>query len=137
MSTQRLSTYGYIIIGLLLVGVFQKCLYKDDFSAPVAVTTPAQPPQTVMDLGAEGRLSSGVEKVAVATDLKAFDEWNKSLISKDQHGMLAMLVSDRVLSVPADTRVKVIERKWSKTRVRILEGDFAGRAGWVPYEWVK
>lgn len=94
---------------------------------------------TVQTIGAKGWLASPTPNlgVLVATDEKAFDEMMKAAIAGDTYGTEELIRQRRIFSTPYNTRVLVIDLDFAKTKVRILDGDYLGQSGWVPFEWVK
>lgn len=92
----------------------------------------------VAEVGAEGVLwVQGVDNWALAVDKRAFDEWVSVCVAKDDAGMLGLMRTGRIFLVPVGTRVKVIDVGFGSVRVRVLEGDAKGMAGWVSYEFVR
>lgn len=75
--------------------------------------------------------------VYLAIDKESFDMWTKACVAKDYIGMMQLEASGRVFSVPNNTKVLIIDRNFAIRKVRILEGDAFGKAGWLPYEWLK
>jgi hypothetical protein len=88
-------------------------------------------------IGAEGYLSSGGENVAVAIDEATLVEWMRIVLNKDEPGGTKLMESAKVFAAPEYTRVLVLDNRLNGTQVQILEKEFAGRVGWVYYEWVK
>ena len=87
--------------------------------------------------GENGYLSIGSGQIAVAVTEGAFDELLKVVRARDMMGLAQLLSSGDAFAVPNNTRVLVIEQGLFKTRVRIVEGEAAGRSGWVPMEFVQ
>jgi len=81
------------------------------------------------------RLTSG--DTAVAITETAFDRLNQLLAAGDRVGANALVLSGRVLIVPGGTQVRVIDRGFFKTEIRIMEGTYAGRSGWVGSELIQ
>ncbi len=99
-------------------------------------TTPTQPKPS--DVGSEATIQApNLDEVHLAIDKQAFDEWIKACVAKDYIGMLELQASGRVFTVPNVTKVLVIDSSFASREVRILEGDAFGKAGWLPYEWLK
>ena len=89
-------------------------------------------------VGSEARLySEGSAPFWVAVDEEAFDELISAVVAKDNYGIMELTLAGRVFIVQNNTKVLVIEPGFTKTKVRILEGENAGMAGWVPYEFVQ
>ena len=99
--------------------------------------TPDQP-KTGLSMGEKGIVICGNEPtVFLAIDISSQDAFTKAAIAKDYIGMQRLVSTGRVFEVPANTRVLVIDRKTFIRQVRVLEGPQAGRAGWLPMEWIK
>jgi hypothetical protein len=92
----------------------------------------------VLEVGAEGRLVAGsASHVLVAADEKAFDELTEAVVANDTYGLAELTLSGRVVLVPRDTRVLALDLHWTgRTKVRILDGEYAGASGWVASEFV-
>ena len=75
----------------------------------------------------------------VAITEAALDQFLKSHSANDKHGMVQMIATGMVFSVDNGTKVLVIDygEGMFKRKIRILEGEMEGRAGYIPYEWVK
>lgn len=92
----------------------------------------------VVPVGSDGRLVIGEGiPVDLGVDDDAFDALSEARVANDPAGRREVLLSGRGFTVPEGTRVRVIDNGFVKKRVRILEGQYAGEAGWVPFEWVK
>ena len=70
--------------------------------------------------------------MAVAVDEAAFDEFMRSAAANDSLGARRMALEGRIYFVPIGTRVRVIDLGMFRSRVRIMEGERVGAAGWVP-----
>lgn len=87
-----------------------------------------------------GELRLGEEPtVPVALDRSAFDQLIEAVKSGEPGAVQEFRASPRCLSLPAGTRVRVLERRkrGAEARVRILEGPESSRIVWVPIRWVK
>ena len=82
---------------------------------------------------------NGESTVPVALDREAFDELAAAADSADPADLRAFRASPRCLSLPAGTRVRVLERRKydPEARVRVLDGPQSSRIVWVPISWVK
>lgn len=93
-----------------------------------------------VSVGKEGILSgtSGTLTPVAITEA-ALDQFLKSHSANDKDGMVQMIATGLVFSVDNGTKVLVIDHGEGmfKRKIRILEGNMKGRAGYVPYEWVK
>jgi hypothetical protein len=77
--------------------------------------------------------------VPVALDREAFEELVAAAGSANPADLKAFRASPRCLSLPAGTRVRVLERRKydPEARVRVLDGPQSSRIVWVPISWVK
>ena len=75
--------------------------------------------------------------VAVATSESAATEFGKLAVANDTTGISQMVLAGQLFMAPQGTRVRVIERGFGRKRVRVLDGELAGRDGWVPSDWVR
>jgi len=94
-----------------------------------------------VSIGQEGRLYvEGADHLQVCIDEKTLDEVVHAVAVGDKYGFVELMESGRVFSVPNNTKVLVLDKGGflysEKSKVRILEGLWAGKAGWVPQEWV-
>jgi hypothetical protein len=78
----------------------------------------------------------GRESVMVAVDEKALDELISAISTKGDQAQ-ALIQSGSVFSVPNKTRVRIIEADFAKLKVRIIEGDKTMLEVWVPERWVR
>ncbi len=110
-----------------------------DTSAVKADTAKSDP----VEVGSRGHLSLGgdsasdrTQSVVLAVDQAALDEMTKSSIAHDVRGISDLIITGRAFAVPQGTTVLVIDMAMFTRKVRVLDGDAAGQAGWVPAEWV-
>lgn len=75
--------------------------------------------------------------IILAVEKDDHDELLKALIAEDWQGVYEFLVSGKGFSVDGGTQALIIDNSWTVTRVRILEGDQKGKAGWLATEWVR
>lgn len=99
------------------------------------VCVPSEPTELV-SVGDTAVLSVESEAVLLAVTEESFDELVEASVAKDYLGMAELMAIGAVFEVPNHTKVLVIDRAFGKKKVRILEGDEFGRAGWVPYEFL-
>jgi hypothetical protein len=86
---------------------------------------------SLVPAGSEGRLSTGSAVIPVAIDEETLPDLKRAIARNDLTGVAPMFV------VNDDTLVRVSETGSGGLRVTILTGSQKGRAGWVPFEWVK
>jgi hypothetical protein len=56
---------------------------------------------------------------------------------QDQSIIKDLIDRGRAVEVSANTRVRVIGDSYNERQVRLEDGPYAGKTGWVPYEWLK
>jgi len=88
-------------------------------------------PGSEITLYVEGRSS-----VMVAVDEKALDELINAISTRGDE-VQTLIKSGRVLTVPNKTRVRIIEADFARLKVRIIEGDKIMTEVWVPERWVR
>ena len=90
-----------------------------------------------LSVGDEGRLYvEGLDFIGVATTKEAFDELTKASVARDSIGYAEVYSEGRAFQVESNTKILIIDITFGSNQVRILEGDYYGKTGWVPYEWV-
>jgi hypothetical protein len=84
-------------------------------------------------IGENGEIHSTGDagEVLTAVDRAADDEMNSAIGANDTMGLQQMVAAGKVLQVKNGTKVLVIDLTSDETRVRILEGEYAGQAVWV------
>jgi hypothetical protein len=77
--------------------------------------------------------AGGVDVVIVPVDDAAEREYERSSEASDDLGISNLKGAGKLLLVQNGTRVRVIGHRWmeSKYELRILEGEFKGKSGWV------
>jgi hypothetical protein len=86
---------------------------------------------SIVPAGSEGRLSTGSPVIPVSVDEEALPDLKRAVANNDLTGI------GPIFTVNDDTLVRVSETGTAGLRVTILNGTQKGRAGWVPFEWVK
>jgi hypothetical protein len=93
---------------------------------------PKQTPEvSIVPAGSEGRLSTGSSVIPVAVDEETLPDLKRAIANNDLIGI------GPIFTVNDDTLVRVSELGSGGLRVTVLNGSQKGRAGWVPFEWVK
>jgi hypothetical protein len=113
-------------------------------STPSSETTPSRTPtHETVHIGEIGMLSAGGSStVIVGSDKAAEDELTNAAVKHDQEGFVNLMLSGRAFAVPSGTKVRMLDTIFTLdilptgAHVRILEGEFHGRDGYVPHEWV-
>ena len=72
----------------------------------------------------------------LAVDDEAWDAMIDAQVANDTIGLRSLLLSGDVFLLDEGTRVLVLDQGFFSTRVRALEGDNMGKAGWVQFELV-
>lgn len=67
-------------------------------------------------------------------DLKALD---KAAIAGDKQAVIEMYYQGRAFAVPSGTKVLFIDSSWAGRKIRILEGDYKGKSGWVSRDYIQ
>lgn len=92
--------------------------------------------RSAQNIGAEVILYiKGRDTIMLAADEKTLDDLI-AVISGRNDELQDLIRSGRVVTVPNGTRVRVVERGFGKTKVRVIEGDKILSEGWVPELWV-
>jgi len=78
----------------------------------------------------------GRNAVMVAVDEQSLDELINALASNREE-VQKLIDSERVFSMPNNTRVRVVEANFAKLKVRFLEGERVMSEAWVPERWVR
>ncbi len=73
----------------------------------------------------------------VAVSREAFDRLVTLAVADDTTGISHMMLAGQVWTAPNGTRCKVIDPGFTVYEVRILEGDYAGRACFVASDFAK
>jgi RNA polymerase subunit RPABC4/transcription elongation factor Spt4 len=82
-------------------------------------------------------LSTNIDIVPISVSKEAFEEWTKARVAKDDQGMKNLIFLGKVFFVSSGTQAKIIDREYLIRKVRILNGDKEGIAGWVSANYVK
>lgn len=88
--------------------------------------------------GENGRLyvTGDADVILVGIDRDSYDELSNAIVAHDVLGVQQLVRASKVLQVKKNTKVLVIDVSFACTKVRILEGEHAGKAACVPYEFV-
>ena len=126
-----------VIIGIFILGLIISMFSSngEDNSSTSEISKKQETGK--LSVGDEGRLYiEGLDFVGVATTKEAMDELTKSAVAKDSIGYAKVYSEGRAFQVESNTKILIIGMKVGSRQVRILEGDYYGQSGWVPYEWV-
>jgi hypothetical protein len=91
-----------------------------------------------VSIGKEGKLiNAGGTITPVGVSDAALEEFLKASYAKDTMGRTQLLMSGAIFTVNNGTRVLVIDfGGMGHRKIRILEGEMLGRAGYVSDEWI-
>lgn len=76
-------------------------------------------------------------EVLIAVDEQSYEALGKAFLAEDWLGIQQLLMQNSIFSVPRNTKVLVIDSGFGKRKVRILEGEYSGQAGWITMEFLK
>lgn len=93
--------------------------------------------ETTSNIGRKYELYNGGSSIPVASNLESFKKMIDSSVSNDIIGYTNLKSSGQLFNVESGTDVLILDSKINKRQVRILEGKYYGKSGWVPYEWVR
>ena len=137
------------IIGLVIVAgvIIMIVTYRhSDPSAPENISSSRATNPADARAGVDAQKTTGVNSqlylpgkaaIELGIDQKAMVELIAAISSRDQAAVDSLVESGRVLRVNNNTRVQVIENNAGQARVRILEGTYVMREGWVPERWIR
>ncbi len=92
----------------------------------------SSPPVSTRHVGSISHLIGPPEKyIVVGVNEQALDEFRDAVVANDEHGKLELAFQGSVFLVPGRTRVRILKRKFTMVRIRILAGRYSGQAGWV------
>lgn len=99
---------------------------------PAPAPEPPKPARVGCVLSIPGHTGS----VPVLPTEEGFDEYGKAAAQGlDDRSMLTVLVSNGGFLVEKGTPCLAVDSGFISSRVRVLSGPHAGKAGWVPNEW--
>ena len=82
-------------------------------------------------------LQSKNEVIAVAKDEKTFDTAFAAL-NADNPSLLRELIGyGEIFAVKSGTKVEVIETVGKRSKVRLMDGEIAGKVGWVQTDYLR
>lgn len=107
-------------------------------SPTATASTPVSPSSTTLvNIGEKGHLvENGDSNVIVAASSTAFDKNLNASVAHDTIGTQQLLSTGELFMVKANTQVLMLGHEGlGVAHVRILEGDYHGKEGWIPSEW--
>jgi hypothetical protein len=107
------------------------------FNAQDPKVTPPTPAPSHLGIGDIGTIQNGAPVIMLSATKDGYDDINKGTAALDKVGLRNLILSGRAFTVKAGTSAKVIDLSFAMRRVRILDGEKADLAGWLPYEYVR
>ena len=107
-----------------------------------STTQPSTPPTPSLRIGDECIINRFEDKTrcelmtALSVNEDEYDEIFTSMEADDMIGLATMIIEGRAFLVDNCTKAKLVDTDVFMRRVRILEGEMAGEAGWLPMEWI-
>lgn len=146
-TTQRFKAFAAITL-VLLIGIAIILMTMRRFNP--APTSPRNV-RTQQEASSSPRIASGSEggeaevrlylagkdSVMVALDDAAWDDLIAALSRRDEAALESLVGSGRVLKVESDTRARSLQTTRGRIKVRILEGPYVMREGWVGERWLR
>jgi len=90
--------------------------------------------QERISIGDNGIVDSGGNIAIICLDQATHNDYINAIMANDKIGIVALALAGKAFPVDSGTRVKVIDLELGKRKVRIMEGKYSGRAGWVSKE---
>ena len=149
METQKKSfwkskkfLYGLAII--FVVGIVGSALDDSKQKANNTDVTTVNTPEAIqpsvtsqkVSVGEEGFIKVPSPSAILANTEANYKELTKIYLANDTMGIGDFLLSHKGISIPSGTKVLVIESATGIRKVRVLEGEKIGEAGWIAMEWV-
>ena len=132
-----------ILIVIMLVASYSSLtsFFHDLFTATIGKSEATKSTSGDVLIGEKGRLNDGgTGWIPVCVSKEALDKMTDAAAAHDNQGAENLIASGEVFMVPENTKILEIDEGGflaSVRKVRILDGNWKGRAVWVPYEWVK
>lgn len=109
------------------------------FIGGLALLFACGPSRPTVRVGSEGKVDTdGIAQWHLQPDRDSRDQWEKYASANDIAGQQQMISRGRSFPVANGTRVLVIEIDLpGSLYVRVLDGPYQGKAGWIDYVRVK
>jgi len=110
---------------------------SDEYKNPNPNTSLETEKVVKLGVGEEGVVKiNGSDTVALIADPDSYDDYLNAMTAQDKYGIAELLTANKLFLVLNGTRVKVIDREMGIRKVRVLDGEMEGRAGWTAMEFV-
>ena len=111
-------------------------------AAKTETTTPTPAPKSpslgdevVLNINSDPK--TACDKIMVlGVDKSDADEIMKSTLANDNTGIAQLITQGQAFMVNNCTKAKYLDSALGYRKVRVLEGDTSGQAGWLPTEWI-
>ncbi len=128
-GSSRVAWVGFILVAVVVMII-------------LSALSPSQPAQrrsnpTIPSVGAILQLYASTGAIPVGMTGNSLGELENAQVAQDGHGQAQLVRSGKILLVSNETRVRLLRLGLFQYEVRILEGRYEGRKGWVPREFVK
>ena len=131
-----LWSVGGFVGFMILIVTFAANDSSNTGSVPVQTVAPASTVSAKVSVGEEGYIKVSSPRAILANTKADFDDLIGTYVANDTMGIGQFLLDGRGVAVENGTRVLVIESKVGARKVRVLEGEQIGEAGWVAMEYV-
>ena len=123
------------IVGVIAILAFIGSMSGDKSSTLVATTASTTTPPSAA-IGDTAYLRASADPIMVPINQTAFDQTVKLSVAGDTAGLARMVVAGEIMTEHNGTRVKILDKNFTSTQVRIMSGNDTGESGWVPKEFV-
>lgn len=125
-----LVVIGLLVVGILVVGAVNLSEEQGGSSEADGGESPF--------IGEEGVLWLDKSMVVpIAVSEPAYEELTELMTAGDNYGIRQLVDAGFVHEIERGTGILLLDISMFKKRVRVLEGPYAGEAGWTPYTWVR
>ena len=124
----------YFGVGLGVVGLFVAMFFFLNRVQPLSTPVNYKTTSTTADSGPKRIKASG--GILTATTEDNFNEMMRAAVAGDDAALSRMGADGKVFRLQDGTKIKIIDSGISKSKVIALDGAQAGRAGWLPNEFI-
>ena len=121
---------GSILLCFFILAIFIGGFFSTNDSESGGISVSGAPSE-VFHPGDDVLLVVSEGVVPLAVNEQAYDAFMKLAIAKDYLGMAQMEADGLLFSVPSGTKARIIDRGFERRLVRIMDGKYFGRSGWI------
>lgn len=126
-----------VFILFAIIGAFTNPDTHTQTSNTTATKSVPKQGSSSVSIGEQGKVHvNGSDTILIAVDKDAFDQYMDAAIANDSIGVVDLMSRGKIFPVKNDTKIQVIDASFTTRKVRVMEGEMFGQAGWVPYEFV-